>query len=208
MSDSKDFLSRWSQRKLKPEAPAAPEQDAKLPVDASDKINTPAATEPPFDITTLPSLDSIAANSDIRAFLQRGVPESLRHAALRRAWSADPAIRDFVGLSENAWDFNAPDSIPGFGPLNADQVRQAAAWLFRDQTETTAQAPTSDPESGESDQPSCETTQVAAASSDLQEQSTPPDQQQPPDAAMQHDRDGAAGESSLPLRRHGGALPE
>jgi hypothetical protein len=207
MSDSKDFLSRWSQRKLKPEAPATPEKDARLPADASHKISAPAAPEPAFDITTLPSLDSIAANSDIRAFLQHGVPESLRHAALRRAWSADPAIRDFVGLSENAWDFNAPDSIPGFGPLNADQVRQAAAWLFRDQTETTAQTPASDSEIGESDQNSSETTQVAAASSDLPEQSTPSDQQ-PPDAAMQHDREGEAGESLLPLRRHGGALPE
>jgi hypothetical protein len=30
---------------------------------------------------------------------------------------ADPAIRDFVGLSENGWDFTKPDGIPGFGPL-------------------------------------------------------------------------------------------
>jgi hypothetical protein len=34
-----------------------------------------------------------------------------------RAALADPAIRDFVGLAENAYDFNRPDSIPGFGPM-------------------------------------------------------------------------------------------
>ena len=39
---------------------------------------------------------------------------------LRLAWSTDPAIRDFVGLSENSWDFSAPGGVPGFGPLTTD----------------------------------------------------------------------------------------
>jgi hypothetical protein len=43
----------------------------------------------------------------------------LARAALRRAWANDPAIRDFVGVAENQWDFNDPDAIPGFGPLLA-----------------------------------------------------------------------------------------
>ena len=30
---------------------------------------------------------------------------------------ADPTIRSFVGLSENSWDFEKPDAIPGFGPM-------------------------------------------------------------------------------------------
>ena len=30
---------------------------------------------------------------------------------------ADPAIKDFVGLSENGWDFTKPDTIPGFGAM-------------------------------------------------------------------------------------------
>ena len=29
----------------------------------------------------------------------------------------DPAVKNFVGPSENAWDFTAPHTIPGFGPL-------------------------------------------------------------------------------------------
>jgi len=35
----------------------------------------------------------------------------------RRAWAADPAIRDFKGLAENAWDFTDPTAMPGFGEL-------------------------------------------------------------------------------------------
>jgi hypothetical protein len=38
---------------------------------------------------------------------------------------ADPAIRDFVDLSENAYDFNDPDSIPGFGRLPPHDHRQS-----------------------------------------------------------------------------------
>jgi hypothetical protein len=41
---------------------------------------------------------------------------------LRRAWLADPAIRDFIGLSENSCDFNAPDGVPGFGSLITDDA--------------------------------------------------------------------------------------
>jgi hypothetical protein len=34
----------------------------------------------------------------------------------RFLWT-DPAIKDFVGMSENGWDFSKPDGVPGFGPL-------------------------------------------------------------------------------------------
>jgi hypothetical protein len=35
-----------------------------------------------------------------------------------RALWRDPAIQNYVGLSENSWDFNAPGGVPGFGPLD------------------------------------------------------------------------------------------
>lgn len=143
MSVPKDFLSRWSRRKLeadeaKDSAPAG--EKAALPVEMR-KENSAAPPVPEFDLTTLPSLESIGANSDISVFLQRGVPASLTRAALRRAWSTDPAIRDFVGLSENSWDFNAPDSIPGFGSLDASEVKRIAAQFFgKADEEATGQA--------------------------------------------------------------------
>ena len=35
---------------------------------------------------------------------------------------ADPAIRDFVGLAENEWDFNDPNADAGFGPITPEEV--------------------------------------------------------------------------------------
>jgi len=73
-----------------------------------------------FDPATLPPIESIDAQTDITVFLRSGVPEGLRLAALRRAWTVDPAIRDFKGLQENDWNFNDPNGIPGFGELGPE----------------------------------------------------------------------------------------
>jgi hypothetical protein len=86
------------------------------------------ASEPLVDLAKLPPIESITAETDIRAFLAPGVPPELARAALRRVWSADPAIRDFIGPAENAWDFNAPESMAGFGPLPmTDELRRQIA---------------------------------------------------------------------------------
>lgn len=99
--------------------------------EGENKVSHASDSELAFDITKLPSLDSIGPSTDIRMFLQPGVPASLSRAALRRAWSADPAIRDFIGLSENSWDFTAPDQVAGFGPmLPTDNVKEMLAQIF------------------------------------------------------------------------------
>ena len=57
-----------------------------------------------------------------------GVPSELTRAALRRAWAADPKIRDFKGLADYDWDFNTPGAMPGFGPLDmTDELRRAVS---------------------------------------------------------------------------------
>lgn len=76
-----------------------------------------AATDQPFDPASLPAIEAITVNTDITGFLQSRVPAALTRAALRQAWASDPAIRDFIGIAENQWDFNDPDAMPGFGPL-------------------------------------------------------------------------------------------
>jgi hypothetical protein len=76
-----------------------------------------AAADEPFDPSGLPSIEAINANTDIRGFLQSSVPAELTRAALRQVWTSDPAIRDFIGIADNQWDFNDPNAIPGFGPL-------------------------------------------------------------------------------------------
>jgi len=127
VSDTENFISRWSRLKRKTteeeKEPGASPPQAKLEDDAARKEAGAAkgspepAREPPFDVTSLPPIESLTAGSDIRAFLQSGVPAEHAKAALRKAWTADPAIRDFIGLAENQWDFTDPTAMPGFGPL-------------------------------------------------------------------------------------------
>lgn len=118
-----DFLSRWSRRKRMANAPVRAEAPASRLEETTDETVPPPSTGAAdaveeLDLSTLPPLESISATTDVTAFLRKGVPPALSREALRRAWIADPTIRDFVGLAENAWDFNDPDAMPGFGPLD------------------------------------------------------------------------------------------
>jgi hypothetical protein len=123
------FLARWSRRKRAAAREAAPPAVApdrgEISQNASPELAKPAPA--PNTPPSLPPLDAIDGSTDIREFLAEGVPTALARAALRRAWSSDPAIRDFVGLAENAWDFNAPDHVPGFGAMSAEDVRRLLA---------------------------------------------------------------------------------
>lgn len=127
MSDE-EFLARWSRRKR--EARAAvdappPMEPAPTPSPAPPATEeTPANAE--VDLRSLPPIDSIDAATDITVFLREGIPRELSRAALRRAWAADPAIRNFVGLAENAWDFNDPNAMPGFGSLDCSEAELSA----------------------------------------------------------------------------------
>jgi len=147
---SETFLSRWSRRKRaaatsprlrgEVDAPersegasgegASPQTEAMESPPHPDPLPASGQREsaPPFDRASLPPIESIDAGTDVSAFLRPGVPTDLAQAALRRAWITDPAIRDFVGLAENAWDFTAPGGVPGFEPLRAiDDVQRLAA---------------------------------------------------------------------------------
>ena len=104
---------RWMRMKQASIAPkhAVPE------VATSSNIPDPISAVKPHEALSLPPIESITADSNVTAFLRADVPAELTRAALRRAWSIDPSIRDFIGIAENQWDFNDPDGIPGFGPL-------------------------------------------------------------------------------------------
>jgi len=127
MSDE-EFLARWSRRKR--EAKTA--VDAPPPTQAGEPPSPPPSAtavnpdDAEVDLSSLPPIESITGGTDITAFLRRGIPPELSRAALRRAWAADPAIRDFIGLAENAWDFNDPNAMPGFGPLDYSDEQLAA----------------------------------------------------------------------------------
>lgn len=141
MNDPDNFLSRWSRRKRGVGAndPRAEKTDAELhdrnasPGGEPKQVAPKGETAHPsaFDVTSLPPIESIGADTDISPFMQAGVPTALRHAALRRAWSADPAIRDYLGPTENFWDAAGPDGIPGFGDLDPGlDVKRMVSELF------------------------------------------------------------------------------
>lgn len=144
MSEPEDFLARWSRRKR--ETAATPDQPEPVQSDDVAEADKPAADANaesvstgtgkvagdaplPFDISKLPSIDSITAETDIRPFLAAGVPTQLAQAALRRAWSADPKIRDFIEIAENQWDF-ASGAVPGFDMSPPTNVEEMVAEIF------------------------------------------------------------------------------
>jgi hypothetical protein len=118
--DDKGFLSRWSQRKHEAKQPE-PKPDAPLaePDQAPQQV-AKAEAEPEFDLSSLPKLEDMTGTTDITAFLKKGVPESLRNAALRKSWALDPAIRNYVNPAlEYAYDWNTPGGVPGNSELGA-----------------------------------------------------------------------------------------
>jgi hypothetical protein len=146
MSEPENFLSRWSRRK---QEVAREEEPAKqVAADAvertedsagddarakneGDKPDAATPKEPAFDLSELPSIESITAETDIRPFLAAGVPTALRNAALRRVWVADPKIRDFIGMAENQWDFTGAAEVPGFDfSVPAGDLRRLVAEIL------------------------------------------------------------------------------
>lgn len=165
MNEPENFLERWSRRKRvagetpEPTAPGQPAQpDDAAPDEPADQHSDPGADassetkaekkqvaahppaaknapEPVFDPASLPSIESIGAQTDISGFLKPGVPGELKLAALRRAWTVDPAIRDFVGLQDYDWDFTVPGSMPGFGELDPGfDVKKMLGEIFNERT--------------------------------------------------------------------------
>jgi hypothetical protein len=125
------FLSRWSRLKqarreeaapapAEPPAPPVAPPVAPLPhaaTPADPPLAEPAPQtedEPEIDLASLPKIEELTTESDLALFLRKGVPEALKNAALRRFWSIDPTIRDFIGPADYAWDWNVPGGAPGY----------------------------------------------------------------------------------------------
>ena len=128
MSDGGDaFLARWSRRKsqahaeTKPdhacgEGQKQPEATAEAGATAGDPAREPADDQEEIALEDLPPIDSIDASTDLAFWLRQKVPDAWKQAVLSRAWAADPAISQFVGLAENSWDWNVPGGVPGLAP--------------------------------------------------------------------------------------------
>jgi hypothetical protein len=237
MSDPENFLTRWSRRKLEPEKQSDAKSSETVPdsrsaSDSADLKSDPADFDPaaaplhnaaapdqPFDLSSLPSVESIGPQSDITAYLQPDVPSALRNAALRRAWVADPAIRDFKGLAEYDWDFNDPNGMAGFGPLGPQHdVKEMVARVFGKGSGDTAENPQAVATSGEQlfesskeSDPEQDGATITASGADAENAAADSisDGVQSRRENIASQQDGA--ESVSPVgkpRRHGGALPD
>jgi hypothetical protein len=138
MTALENFVSRWARLKREANSRCRAESLTDTPTLSTPDVSAGGAeaanSQPPgdaattdevFDPTGLPSIEDITASTDISGFLQSRVPAELTRAALRQAWASDPAIRDFIGIAENQWDFNDPNAIPGFGPSQAQDSAPA-----------------------------------------------------------------------------------
>jgi hypothetical protein len=226
----RDFLQRWSRRKLGLEEPPPPSETPQAQPEQTESAesNAPGApsapSEPsgaaadsaaaPFDLARLPPIESIDASTDIRAFLAPGVPAELTRAALRRAWLSDPAIRDFVGLAENQWDFTNPDTVPGFGTLElTPELRSLMAGLLRESSANDADACEAEPAGSaiaaapaKTLMPEPETRAGAHTASVSGVVAAPIDESAAAHAAMQKNSLDERPEQLKP--KHGGALPK
>jgi hypothetical protein len=218
MSDE-EFLARWSRRKQEAVAghaalPLEGDAEAQARATSPDARDETAHSEP--DLSSLPPIESIDASTDITAFLRKGIPRELSRAALRRAWSADPTIRDFVGPAENAWDFNDPHAMPGFGPLDysPEQVEALVHRIVggvRQAAERLGDAPAEQAEGS----PRAEMQSTAAASSlESKPNCTSPDSTSSNEPASgriapqsKHAAPPDSDEPPVRRRTHGGALP-
>lgn len=218
MSEPDNFLTRWSRRKQQAESerqvPAT-----KNPSDVEGKTDEPASKAPAknpeteFDLSALPPIESITAGTDIRMFLQKGVPAALSRAALRRAWASDPAIRDFIGIAENQWDFAAGSDVAGFGPLEAsEEIRQMVASMFKAPADKSATLAAREPEIREHSDPEGQAATANTESRVMPRALLPTGTD---DKAGQVEENAAsqqtirAANDVLPTRRrHGGALPD
>lgn len=217
MSGDESFFPRWSRRKRS--AAATARQSAKPENAENSATSKTAATALPaeeirslVDPEGLPPIDSIGTGSDIRPFLAAGVPADLARAALRRAWSVDPAIRDFIGLSENAWDFNVPGGVPGFGSLTAEETRRLLAQVMGNTASPTADRLSDDKVPQSADAPDQQATgsvpdQMKMIHDIDADRRNPASHPEASNTATQHEKGERELGSPSPRQRHGGALP-
>jgi hypothetical protein len=209
--EDESFFSRWSKRKrVTVHTPEAQPPETPSP----EPQEEPAESLSDEELAALPSLDQFTLETDIRPFLQKGVPQALRNAALRRKWLLTPAIRDHSDPAvDYAWDWNTPGGVPGDGLAPS---AQKAADMLR---ELTAPRRNAAPEEGQAEQENSQVKPVSdpldsavqkaapGSAENAENPASPTDTKAPRNAdssyANQSDID-----DTPPRRRHGGALPD
>ena len=106
MSEDKGFLSRWSERKLKPESDntdvALPSADEGKPTE--DEFEG-KSDEEILSILELPEPDTLKLGDTVEKFMDGRVPERIRARALRAFWKTNPLLANIDGLDEYCDDY-------------------------------------------------------------------------------------------------------
>ncbi len=223
-AEKEGFLSRWSRRKrdaverpLPEAAPDAPLAEGTLAEATADDEQLPGRAAcpipevPEIDPASLPPVESLTIESDFGQFLRPGVPTLLRNAALRRMWSLDPAIRDYIGPVDYQWDFNTPGGLPfGFSNELVGDVSKLLAQAIGKieelapddaphdapgQAQAEAEPPEPVPEASPVPEDPMPALVAQGSGEDVSKAETPPELLADLDPPL------------VPRRRHGGALP-
>jgi hypothetical protein len=218
--DGKSFLSRWSQRKQEAKQP---DRDAPAPDAAAPAARVAESeAEPEFDLSSLPKLEDLTATTDITAFLRKGVPESLRNAALRKAWALDPAIRNYVNPAlDYAYDWNTPGGVPGSSEVGAgmDVARLVSQIMGGGESVTEPQGSAAEPRSAPGADPTCSAkddapqtepdlpAQAVRLSGEVQKLSNNEEAAPNKAAPEQDSEESSAAAPQQAVRRHGSAKP-
>lgn len=156
--DREGFLGRWSRLKQARQADEAEPEAAEETESSSPPAPPGEATGEDIDETPdLPPIESLDKDSDFTVFMKEGVPEEIRHQALRKLWLTDPVLANLDGLLEYGEDFNEPWRVSGVvktlyqvGKGMPGPVEEAAEEIAEEATEAVDTEPS--PEAGADEQ--------------------------------------------------------
>ncbi len=118
MPEEKEFLSRWSKRKLSGEVDDTESEDgetttAALGEEQRDHSDDTSVLEPdgndeaeevPAELAEI-DIDTMDYDSDYTLFMKDNVPEALKRRALRQLWRSNPLLANVDGLNDYDDDF-------------------------------------------------------------------------------------------------------
>lgn len=118
MAEERNFLARWSQRKLQkkhededaPAEPVPPAEDESAAEAAAEPAEPEAAERHPAEDI---DIDALTKESDFTVFMQKGVPQEVKRRALRKLWTSDPVLANLDGLN----DYEDMERVYGMGPI-------------------------------------------------------------------------------------------
>ncbi|KQP76615.1 hypothetical protein ASF41_02235 [Methylobacterium sp. Leaf111] len=222
---SESLLSRWARRKQEVrqhERAQAVTEPSALAVPPEPQVVDEAlvSSEPALDdesladaIARLPKIEDLTAETELVPFLRAGIPAALRKAALRRMWSVDPAIRDFVSEArEYAYDWNTPGGVPGLGPmLPTDDITAMVERIMTGHAPKPPQEPVGiqegDVEVAPSTVPVADETAAETQMVSIQDTPTAHVGAEDLHPSQNGERTFQSAPIVSPLRRHGGAMP-